>query len=156
MRSSYSRQEAGSSYQFGGGARETEYVRTKSANNVSPARYVVEQRIAYRPEQAVQVREVTRTSGGYAGGYTTGNTGYSSSVVSRENYGPGERRGSPLRKEFVPYSNTNERESNKQFVQNGESSTMQVVQEDARDNKQEGEKRVTKVQFAEKEVVDKK
>ena len=106
MRSSYTRQEPASSYQFAD-------VRTKSANNVSPARYVVEQRIAYRPEhaQAVQVREVTRTSGGYTVGYNnTGNTGYTSSVVSRENYGPGERRVSPLRKEMV-YSN--ERESNK-------------------------------------------
>jgi hypothetical protein len=110
QRQSNSRQEAADSYQFRGAARDQQEYRVKSANTgVSPARYVVEQRVAYRPEQH---------------GQYTRNT-YQSSY-SRENYGPGERRYSPLRKD-------------------GQS---KVVQEETKDNKKEDE--MKKVQFAEK------
>ena len=115
-RASNSRQESSAEYQFRGAAARDQDYRVKSANNVSPARYVVEQRIAYRPEH--QQAEYTR------------NTGYTSQY-SRENYGPGERRYSPLRKEGASFNN--ERDNNKQ--------------EEQKDNKKEDEK---KVQFADK------
>lgn len=64
-RQSNSRQEA-TDYQFkGAAAQQQDYSRTKSANNVSPARYVVEQRIAYRPEHQqayAQASNVTRNT----------------------------------------------------------------------------------------------
>ena len=124
-RQSNSRQEAGE-YQYRGAASREQDYRVKSANNVSPARYVVEQRIAYRPEH--QQAQYTR------------NTGYTSQY-SRENYGPGERRYSPLRKDGTQVSYNNERESNKQ--------------EEQKDNKKEDDQK--KVQFADKkETVEKK
>jgi len=82
-RQANSRQEE---FQYRGAAVRDQDYRVKSANNVSPQRYVVEQRIAYRPEH-------------HQAQYTR-NTGYTSQY-SRENHG--ERRYSPLRKENTSY-----------------------------------------------------
>jgi hypothetical protein len=83
----------------------------KSASNVSPARYVVEQRIAYRPAEAQQVAR--------------GNTFQSS--YSRENYGPGEKRYSPLRKDGKTQEDSKKEEEKKvQFEKKDDKNAAQT------------------------------